>query len=110
MCLLERGAARLCSDCIIRIKPPEDFRFTVAATGAPLRGFVASASAARLRTAANLTGCNGEGIGLLEKRVGCTLPEVKQENGLSVVAGGPKGASRCRDYPRLNVRARSFAP
>ena len=33
---------------------------------------------------------SGEGVGLLEKGVGCTLPEEKQENGLSVGAGGPR--------------------
>jgi len=52
----------------------------------------------------------GEGIGLLEKGLGCTLPELQQEGGLSVGAGGPQGASRWRDYPRRSARARSFAP
>ena len=52
----------------------------------------------------------GEGVGLLEKGLGCTLPESQQEGGLSVGAGGPQGASRWRDYPRRSVRARSFAP
>ena len=32
----------------------------------------------------------GEGVGLLEKGVGCTLPEEKQENGLSVGRRGPR--------------------
>src|SRR6516164_9307776 len=53
---------------------------------------------------------SGEGIGLLEKGLGCTLPESQQEGGLSVGAGGPQGASRWRDYPRRSARARSFAP
>ena len=41
--------------------------------------------------------------------LGCTLPEEKQENGLSV-GRRPQGASRWRDYPHPNARARSFAP
>jgi hypothetical protein len=53
---------------------------------------------------------DGEGLGLLENRLGCTLPESQQEGGLSVGAVGPQGASRWRDYPRRSVRARSFAP
>ena len=52
----------------------------------------------------------GEGLGLLENWLGCTLPESQQEDGLSVGAVGPQGASRWRDYPRRSVRARSFAP
>ena len=52
----------------------------------------------------------GEGLGLLENWLGCTLPESQQEGGLSVGAVGPQGASRWRDYPRRRVRARSFAP
>jgi hypothetical protein len=52
----------------------------------------------------------GEGLSLLEKGLGCTLPESQQEGGLSVGAVGPQGASRWRDYPRRSVRARSFAP
>ena len=52
----------------------------------------------------------GEGLGLLEKGLGCTLPESQQEGGLSVGAGGRQGASRWRDYPRRSARARSFAP
>ena len=51
----------------------------------------------------------GEGIGLLEKGLGCTLPESQQEGGLSVGAGGPQGASRWRDYRRRSAHARSFA-
>ena len=51
----------------------------------------------------------GEGLGLLENWLGCTLPESQQEGGLSVGAVGPQGASRWRDYPRRRVRARSFA-
>ncbi len=63
-----------------------------------------------------LAGCcagwvgGGEGLGLLENWLGCTLPESQQESGLSVGAVGPQGASRWRDYPRRSVRARSFAP
>ena len=52
----------------------------------------------------------GEGLGLLENWLGCTLPESQQEGGLSVGAVGPQGASRWRDYPPRSVRARSFAP
>ena len=52
----------------------------------------------------------GEGLSLLEKGLGCTLPESQQEGGLSVGAVGPQGASPWRDYPRRSVRARSFAP
>jgi hypothetical protein len=52
----------------------------------------------------------GEGLGLLENWLGCTLPESQQEGGLSVGAVGPQGASQWRDYPRRRVRARSFAP
>jgi hypothetical protein len=52
----------------------------------------------------------GEGLGLLENWLGCTLPESQQEDGLSVGAVGPQGASRWRDYPRRSERARSFAP
>jgi hypothetical protein len=52
----------------------------------------------------------GEGLSLLEKGLGCTLPESQQEGGLSVGAAGPQGASQWRDYPRRSVRARSFAP
>ena len=52
----------------------------------------------------------GEGLSLLEKGLGCTLPESQQEGGLLVGAVGPQGASRWRDYPRRRVRARSFAP
>ena len=52
----------------------------------------------------------GERLSLLEKGLGCTLPESQQEGGLSVGAVGPQGASRWRDYPRRSVRARSFAP
>jgi hypothetical protein len=52
----------------------------------------------------------GEGLGLLENWLGCTLPESQQEGGLSVGAVCPQGASRWRDYPRRRVRARSFAP
>ena len=52
----------------------------------------------------------GEGLGLLETGLGCTLPESQQEGGLSVGAVGPQGASRWRDYPRLSARARSFGP
>ena len=52
----------------------------------------------------------GEGLGLLENGLGCTLPESQQEGGLSVGAGGPQGASQWRDYPRRSVRARSFGP
>jgi hypothetical protein len=52
----------------------------------------------------------GEGLGLLENWLGCTLPESQEEGGLSVGAVGPQGASRWRDYPRRRVRARSFAP
>jgi hypothetical protein len=51
----------------------------------------------------------GEGLGLLEKGLGCTLPESQQESGLSVGAVGLQGASRWRDYPRRSARARSFA-
>ena len=51
-----------------------------------------------------------EGLSLLEKGLGCTLPESQQEGGLSVGAVGPQGASPWRDYPRRSVRARSFAP
>ena len=50
----------------------------------------------------------GEGLGLLETGLGCTLPESQQEGGLSVGAVGPQGASRWRDYPRPSARARSF--
>ena len=52
----------------------------------------------------------GEGLGLLENWLGCTLPELQQQGGLSVGAVGPQGASQWRDYPRRRVRARSFAP
>lgn len=52
----------------------------------------------------------GEGLGLLENWLGCALPESQQEGGLSVGAVGPQGASRWRDYPPRNVRARSFVP
>ena len=55
-------------------------------------------------------GCHGEGLGLLENWLGCTLPKSQQEGGLSVGAVGPQGASQWRDYPRRRVRARSFAP
>ena len=53
---------------------------------------------------------DGEGLGLLENWLGCTLPKSQQEGGLSVGAVGPQGASRWRDYPPRSVRARSFAP
>jgi hypothetical protein len=49
----------------------------------------------------------GEGLSLLEKGLGCTLPESQQEGGLSVGAVGPQGASQWRDYPRRSVRARA---
>ena len=52
----------------------------------------------------------GEGLGLLENWLGCTLPKSQQEGGLSVGAVGPQGASQWRDYPRRRVHARSFAP
>ena len=55
-------------------------------------------------------GNGGEGLGLLENWLGCTLPESRQEGGLSVGAVGPQGASRWRDDPRRSARARSFAP
>ena len=55
-------------------------------------------------------GMRGEGVGLLEKGLGCTLPESQQEGGLSVGADGPQGVSRWRDYSRRRARARSFAP
>ena len=55
-------------------------------------------------------GVRGEGVGLLEKGLGCTLPESQQEGGLSVGADGPQGVSRWRDYSRRRARARSFAP
>ena len=53
----------------------------------------------------------GEGLSLLEKGLGCTLPESQQEGGLSVGAVGPQGASPWRDHlaPERG-RARSFAP
>ena len=51
-----------------------------------------------------------EGLGLLEKGLGCTLPKSKHESGLPVRAVGPQGASQWRGYPRRSVHARSFAP
>ena len=46
----------------------------------------------------------GEGLGLLENWLRCTLPELQQEGGLSVGAVGPQGASQWRDYPRRRLR------
>ena len=62
------------------------------------------------RDSGAVPGRTGEGLSLLEKGLGCTLPESQQEGGLSVGAVGPQGASQWRDYPRRSVRARSFAP
>ena len=52
---------------------------------------------------------DGEGLGLLEKGLGCTLPKSQQEGGFRLAAEA-QGASRWRDYPHPNARARSFAP
>ena len=51
----------------------------------------------------------GEGLSLLEKGLGCTLPELQQEGGLSVGAGAP-GSIPMERLSAPDVRARSFAP
>ena len=71
----------------------------------------ATVASRQSRTKAGIgTRLNGEGLGLLENWLGCTLPKSQPEGGLSVGAVGPQGASRWRDYPPRSVRARSFAP
>ena len=51
----------------------------------------------------------GEGLGLLENWLGCTLPEIA--TGRRAFSWRvARGTSRWRDYPPRSVRARSFAP
>jgi hypothetical protein len=50
----------------------------------------------------------GEGVDLLEKELGCTLPESTQERGLSVGAGGPREHPNEENIrPGTNTRASS---
>jgi hypothetical protein len=55
-------------------------------------------------------GWGGERLGLLEKGLGCTLPEVKQESGLRLAPAGLSGSIPMERLSARSARARSFAP